>query len=290
MECHFWVFRWELRVVKYNLTGHILYFIPLQYAAACNVTSEDGIVVKERECLGRCGEHGHQISYGGENLTAYFCRPRGSRRDDDSDIDGIREHYEDFMIDPHDPWDSEFGDDRWSDGGVDEEDEDWWGVSDDEEEEDNWGSFGDDDDDSWWRFGDNDGGNGWWPSGGDDDNSWWDSKAVVIAPLVVVLSTPVLVAVQLKNPMVAVPRLSQWPMNLECRIVYLASVLLFWIFDITWTYSSKNNPSLLSEATQSMIDIFASLFYHETWTLICINTFQQFFSSNMPDWILSTIE
>ena len=174
MECHFWVFRWELRVVKYNLTGHILYFIPLQYAAACNVTSEDGIVVKERECLGRCGEHGHQISYGGENLTAYFCRPRGSRRDDDSDIDGTREYYEGFMIDPHGPWDSEFGDDRWSDGGVDGEDEDWWGVSDDEEEDDNWGSFGNDDDDSWWWFGDNDGGNGWWPSGGDDDNSWWD--------------------------------------------------------------------------------------------------------------------
>ena len=103
------------------------------------------------------------------------------------------------------------------------------------------------------------------------------SKAVVIAPLLVVLSTPVLVAVQLKNPMVAVPRLSQWPLNLERRIVLLASVLLFWIFGITWTYSSKNNPSLLSEATQSLIDIFASLFYHETWTLICINTFQQVF-------------
>ena len=102
-------------------------------------------------------------------------------------------------------------------------------------------------------------------------------KAVVIAPLVVVLSTPALVTVQLKNPMVAVPRLSQWPLNLERRIVLIASVLLFWIFNMTWTYSSENNPSLLSEATHSLMKIFSSLFYHETWTLICINTFQQFF-------------
>ena len=150
--------------------------ISLQYAAACNVTSEDGTVVKERECLGRCGTRGHQISHDGENLMAYFCRPRGSRRDDDSDIDGVREHFEDFMIDLHDLWDSEFGDDWWSNGGDDDDDddEDWWEFGDDDDDNDNWGSFGDDDDDSWWPFGDHDDGNDWWPSGGDDDDSWWD--------------------------------------------------------------------------------------------------------------------
>ena len=112
------------------------------------------------------------------------------------------------------------------------------------------------------------------------------SKAMVIAPLVVVLSTPVLVAVQLKNLMVAIPRPSQWPLNLERRIVLLASVLLFWIFDVPWTCSSENNPSL--------IDIFLSLIYHETWTLIFVNTFQQFFVKKyawlniVNYWILSS--
>ena len=101
------------------------------------------------------------------------------------------------------------------------------------------------------------------------------SKAMVIAPLVVVLSTPALVTVQLKNPMVAVSRPSQWPLNLERRFVLIAS-LLFWISNMTWTYSSENNPSLLSEATHSLMNIFSRLFYHETWTLICINTFQHF--------------
>ena len=224
------------------------------------MTNEDGTVVKERECLGRCGEHGHQISYGGENLTAYFCRPRRSRRDEDSDIEGIREHYEDFMIDLHDLWDSEFGDDWWSDGGDgdDRDDEDWWGLGDDDEDDD----FGDDDDDSWWPFGDNDGGNHWRPSGGHDDVSWWDFEGSADSSLDGRPQHPRPGGRPTEKPDGSrpVPRPSQWPLNLECWIVLLASVLLFWIFDITWAYSSENNPSLLSEATQSLVNIFVEPF------------------------------
>ena len=172
-NCHLWK-----RIIigrHFCVFLYVSYPIPLQYAAACNVTSENGTVVKERECLGRCGKRGHQISYGGENLMAYFCRPHSSRRDDGSAIEGIREHFEDVMVELHDLWDSESSDAWWSNGGDDDDDvdEDWLGLVDDDDDGD-WGSFGDIDDDSWWPFGDNDDSNDWWPSGGDDHDSWWD--------------------------------------------------------------------------------------------------------------------
>ena len=88
----------------------------LQYAVACNVTNGEGAVVKERECLGRCGSRGHHISYGGENLTAYFCRPRGFTHDDDNDND---------------------------------DDDDWWPFVDDDDDDEDY-------DNDWWNFGDDD--------------------------------------------------------------------------------------------------------------------------------------
>ena len=89
----------------------------LQYAVVCNVTNGEGAVVKERECLGRCGSRGHHISYGGENLTAYFCRPRGFTHDDDDNDN--------------------------------DDDDDWWPFVDDDDDEEDY-------DNDWWNFGDDD--------------------------------------------------------------------------------------------------------------------------------------
>ena len=123
------------------------------------MTNGEGTVVKERECLGRCGSRGHHISYGGENLTAYFCRPRGfTHADDDSVIESIEAYMEEFLSDIEELFESEFGEDWWPFG----DESDWWPFGDDEDDDDDdWRPFGDDDyeddnDDDWWNFGDDD--------------------------------------------------------------------------------------------------------------------------------------
>ena len=173
----------------------------LQYAAACNVTDENGTVVKERECMGKCGSRGHHIFYNGQNLTAHFCRPRCSIGEDiDSTIESIEAYIEEFMSDLEELFESEFGDDwfpfgnddqddddnDWwpfgdddNDDNSDDDDDDWWPFGDDNDDDSDWWPFGDDNDEDsdWWPFGDdNDDDNDWWPFG-DDDDSWWESHS-----------------------------------------------------------------------------------------------------------------
>ena len=195
------------------LLGHVISTadldVPFQYATACNVTDETGTVVKERECMGKCGSRGHHISYGGKNLTAYFCRPRRSTEDHiESTLESIEAYIEEFMSDLEELFESEFGDDWWYSGdddhvgGVgksrwsfeddeDDDDDDWWPFGGDNGNDNEWwpfgGNGGDDNegwpfggnggsDSGWWPFGgDSSGNSGWWPFGGNggSDNGWW---------------------------------------------------------------------------------------------------------------------
>ena len=167
-----------------------LYFdILFQYAAACNVTDEAGAVVKERECMGKCGSHGHSISYGGNGYTAYFCIPRCSISDrPDSAIESIEAVIKEFFADLEELWASEFGGNWWhsedDDHGGDvadiwlpfghNHDDDWVlsGIGDDNDT--SWWPLGGDG--GWWPFGSDDGGDNvwWWPFGTDNDYSWWN--------------------------------------------------------------------------------------------------------------------